>query len=170
MRLTSRWLLLIATALCVCPFAAYASDISAQLPAECKSRASTVALLDCLQNQHDILQAVLAYEEMLTRIEIAKSERTEAISAPPAPTDSPDEDLGLTRASWFDENLQVYAIVGDPEQLTAYARLNGHEYRLKTGDVIRLARVTSVHPRGIELSVANYEMSIGLSGLPGDEE
>ena len=136
------------------------------VPAECEKSLGAVALLDCLQVQHDILQAILEYQELLTRIEQAKSERTNVTLAPPAAAEEPQQEEALIRANWFDENLQVYAIVGKPQQMTAYARLNGHEYRLQEGDVIRLAKVAKIHTRGIELSVSGYLMSIGISGLP----
>ncbi len=143
---------------------ALAVDGSANFPVECKSSTKTVELLDCLQDQRDILQAVLAYEEVLAQIEKAKAERADAAHAPPSPAIEPETDSALMRANWFDENLQVYAIAGSPEQLTAYARLNGREFRLRKGDVIRLARVINVHSRGIDLSVSGFQLSIGLSG------
>ena len=71
---------------------------------------------------------------------------------------------GIERANWFDQELEVYAVVGPPSALTAYARLDGREYRLREGDSIRLARVLKVHSRGVELSVAGHEISVGLSG------
>ena len=71
---------------------------------------------------------------------------------------------GIERANWFDQQLEVYAVVGTPQEMTAYARLEGREYRLREGDSIRLARVLKVHSRGVELSVAGHEISVGLSG------
>ncbi len=150
--------------LCGLTITVYAIEDQNDLPHDCRSSTSTVALLDCLQNHQDLLQAILSYQELLSQIDKIKTDRTEAKFIPPAP--EPEKDNALVRAKWFDENLQVFAIIGNPESLTAYARLGDHEYRLQEGDVIRLARVSNVHPRGIDLSISGVELSIGLSGLP----
>ncbi len=135
-----------------------------EIPAVCSSSSGTVALLDCLQNQQDILRRVLEYQQLVAKI----SEIHSSHSSPPPQVSAQDEahesNPGMDRVNWFDQNLEVYAIVGNADGLTAYARLDGREYRLRNGDSIRLALVTEVHPRGMRLLVSGHEISIGLSG------
>lgn len=137
-----------------------------EIPQICNEVSGTVALLDCLKSQQDVLRRVLEYEELAAKI---SEIQTQSSGAPPQPTDvssddRDDADTAINRINWFDQNLEVYAIVGSPGKLTAYARLDGREFRLKTGDSIRLARVTEVHSRGINLWVSGHEVSVGLSG------
>ena len=133
------------------------------LPPECRSDRRPVALVDCLRNQQDVLQAVADYHELLAHIERTKAERA-ATTAPGAATPNPEPDNASARVQWFDDNLQVYAVTGRPGDLTAHARLDGREFRLREGDAVRLAQVTKVHSRGIELQVSGQAVSIGLSG------
>ena len=133
------------------------------LPPPCRADLRPVPLLNCLQEQHTIMQAVLNYHELRTRVAKSQSERVEAernIQYSP----DPEPDNSISRVQWFDENLQIYAIVGQSDQLTAYARLDGHEYRLQQNDVIRLAEVKKIDLRGVELSVFGNLIYIGLSG------
>ena len=143
------------------------------IPPACRQHQSTVALLDCLQNEQEILKQVLGVQELTAKIQ--EIEAAQDISNAPAaslpeasvaedPSESSDSDVVLERIAWFDQHLEVYAVVGTSDSLTAFARMEGREYRIKTGDAIRLARVLDVHSRGIELSVSGHEFSIGLSG------
>ena len=105
----------------------------------------------------------------LQKLENCRQNKAHADNPPAAlSSDNRDSDSEMSpavvRANWFDQELEVYAVVGPPSTLTAYARLDGREYRLREGDSIRLARVLKVHSRGVELSVAGHEISIGLSG------
>ena len=147
------------------PFAALAQQ-SPVVPPVCNQNLGIVALLDCLKSQQEILQRVLEYEELAAKL---SELQTQYNKPPPQPADTDDNDSGssdsiIDRINWFDQNLEVYAIVGSPKALTAYARLEGREFRLKAGDSIRLARVTDVHSRGIDLWVSGHEVSVGLSG------
>lgn len=134
------------------------------LPLPCRADLRPLPLMNCLQEQQNIMQAVLNYHELRTKVARSHAERLNAeqtVSTPPIP----EPDNSLSRVQWFDENLQVYAIAGEPGNLTAYARIKGNEYRLQRNDVIRLAKVLDVHSRGIDLVVFGNEISIGLSGL-----
>lgn len=149
-------------------FFGFICSVSAQqfpeIPPVCDDQSGTVALIDCLQNQQEILRRVLEYQQLAAKISEIRSIQ------PDAPPQIPDEKSttqpipGMDRVNWFDQNLEVYAITGSPESLTAYARLAGRDYRLQPGDFIRLARVLEVHPRGVDLLVAGHEISFGLSG------
>ena len=145
---------------------AHSSDVG-QLPPPCRQYTSTVALIDCLQSQQEILQQVVKYYDLAAKLAALQDE----IQSKPPASDIPDlkssqaqSDPVIERVNWFDQQLEVYAVVGTPQELTAYARLEGREYRLREGDSFRLARVTKVHPRGVDLSVSGHEISIGLSG------
>jgi len=135
-----------------------------EIPPICSDRSGTVALLDCLQNQQDILRQVLEYQELAAQI--FEFQAGDSVPPPQVPIKHIPDDLepGMDRVNWFDQNLEIYAIVGTPDALVAYARLDGREYRLQTGDTIRLARVIEVHQRGVQLSVSGHDVSIGLSG------
>ena len=145
---------------------AHSADVG-QLPPPCRQYNSTVALIDCLQNQQEILQQMVKYYDLAAKLAALQNE----IQSEPPASDIPyfesppvQDDPVIERVNWFDQQLEVYAVVGTPQKLTAYARLEGREYRLRKGDSIRLARVTKVHPRGVDLSVSGHEISIGLSG------
>ena len=145
---------------------AHSADVG-QLPPPCRQYNSTVALIDCLQNQQEILQQVVKYYDLAAKLTALQDE----IQSEPPASDIPDlespqvqGDPVIERVNWFDQQLEVYAVVGTSQELTAHARLEGREYRLREGDSIRLARVTKVHPRGVDLSVSGHEISIGLSG------
>ena len=140
-----------------------------QIPPQCQGALGTVALIDCLRNQQEIISQLHEYYSITAKIRKLQEELGNANAAPAALAagnrDSDSEmSPAVVRANWFDQELEVYAVVGPPSALTAYARLDGREYRLREGDSIRLARVLKVHSRGVELSVAGHEISIGLSG------
>ncbi len=135
-----------------------------EIPPVCDDQSGTVALIDCLQNQQEILRRVLEYQQLAVKISEIQSIQ---LNTPPQISDdkgATQQVPGMDRVNWFDQNFEVYAITGSPESLIAYARLAGREYRLQPGDFIRLARVLKVHPRGVDLLVAGHEISIGLSG------
>ena len=140
-----------------------------QIPPPCQGAVGTVALIDCLRNQQEIISQLHEYYSITAQIRKLQAEQGSA-NDPPAPITPTDRDSdaemssAIVRANWFDQELEVYAVVGSPSALTAYARLDGREYRLREGDSIRLARVLKVHSRGVELSVAGHEISVGLSG------
>ncbi len=145
------------------PYLATAQQ-NTEIPSVCNDSAGIVALLDCLHNQQEILRQVLEYKQLITQI----TELNQNLNEPPQVSNEmldDDSKSGLDRVNWFDQNLEVYAIVGAQNALTAYARLDGREYRLQAGDSIRLALVTNVHSRGIHLQVSGHEISIGISGL-----
>lgn len=156
--------------LCV-SFSAFAQQ-SPAIPPVCSEKSGTVALLDCLESQQDVLQRILEYEELAAKLSELQTQYGEPPARPTdADSDEPDStESVIDRINWFDQNLEVYAIVGAPGALTAYARLDGREYRLKNGDSIRLARVTEVRSRGIDLRVSGHEVSVGLSGRNRFEE
>ena len=140
-----------------------------QIPPPCQGAVGTVALIDCLRNQQEIISQLHEYYSITAQIRKLQAEQGSANDPPaaitPADRDSDAEmSSAIVRANWFDQELEVYAVVGSPSALTAYARLDGREYRLREGDSIRLARVLKVHSRGVELSVAGHEISVGLSG------
>lgn len=143
---------------------AHATGIN-QIPPECRNVSHTVAMIDCLQNQLEILRYALDYHETASKIENLLLNQTS-----PAPAaiekESSESELVLDRINWFDQNLEIYAIVGAPEKLTALGRLNGRHYRLREGDSIRLAKVKTINPRGVTLTFSDREFSIGLSGRP----
>ena len=140
-----------------------------QIPPPCQGAVGTVALIDCLRNQQEIISQLHEYYSITAQIRELQAEQGSA-NAPPAAVPAADRDSdaemssAIVRANWFDQELEVYAVVGSPSELTAYARLDGRVYRLREGDSIRLARVLKVHSRGVELSVAGHEISVGLSG------
>ena len=140
-----------------------------QIPPKCQSAVGTVALIDCLRNQQEIISQLHEYYSISAKVRKLQAEQV-SDDGPPAALSSDNRDSdsemspAVVRANWFDQELEVYAVVGPPSTLTAYARLDGREYRLREGDSIRLARVLKVHSRGVELSVAGHEISIGLSG------
>ena len=136
------------------------------IPADCQSDLRAIAVIDCMQTHIDILRLAKEYQELIERIEQSKSAATDT----PAPTNQSSPNPASARVNWFDENLEVYAITGQEEELIAHARLAGREYRLQPGDAVRLARVVNVHPRGIELAIAGTEISIGLSGRHQDPQ
>ena len=140
-----------------------------QIPPPCQGAVGTVALIDCLRNQQEIISQLHEYYSITAQIRKLQAEQGTATDPPAAITTADlDSDAemssAIVRANWFDQELEVYAVVGSPSELTAYARLDGRVYRLREGDSIRLARVLKVHSRGVELSVAGHEISVGLSG------
>ena len=140
-----------------------------QIPRQCQGADGTVALIDCLRNQQEIISQLHEYYSITAQIRKLQAEIGTANEPPDAlPStnlaNDPEMSPAIVRANWFDQELEVYAVVGAPSALTAYARLDGREYRLREGDSIRLARVLKVHSRGVELSVAGHEISVGLSG------
>ena len=140
-----------------------------QIPPKCQGADGTVALIDCLRNQQEIISQLHEYYSITAKVRKLQAEQGTADDPPAAlSSDNRDSDSEMSpavvRANWFDQELEVYAVVGPPSTLTAYAKLDGREYRLREGDSIRLARVLKVHSRGVELSVAGHEISIGLSG------
>ena len=140
-----------------------------QIPPPCQGAVGTVALIDCLRNQQEIISQLHEYYSITAQIRKLQAEQGSANDPPaaitPADLDSDAEmSSAIVRANWFDQELEVYAVVGSPSELTAYARLDGRVYRLREGDSVRLARVLKVHSRGVELSVAGHEISVGLSG------
>lgn len=149
-------------------FLGFTCSVSAQqfpeIPPVCDGQSGTVALIDCLQNQQEILRRVLEYQQLVAKISEIRSIQPNTPPQIPEDKSATQQVPGMDRVNWFDQNLEVYAITGSPDVLTAYARLAGREYRLQPGDFIRLARVLKVHPRGVDLLVAGHEISIGLSG------
>ena len=148
-----------------------------QIPPPCQGAVGTVALIDCLRNQQEIISQLHEYYSLTSKISKLQAgigsadEAPDALSSADSDND-PEMSQAIVRANWFDQQLEVYAVVGPPSALTAYARLDGREYRLREGDSIRFARVLKVHSRGVELSVAGHEISVGLSGrsLPAEKE
>ena len=140
-----------------------------QIPPQCQGAVGTVALIDCLRNQQEIISQLYEYYSISAQIRKLQAEQGAAYEPPAAlPAAGRDNDtemnLAIERANWFDQQLEVYAVVGTPQEMTAHARLEGREYRLREGDSIRLARITKVHPRGVDLLVSGHEISVGLSG------
>ena len=124
-----------------------------QIPPQCQGAVGTVALIDCLRNQQEIISQLHDYYSISAKIRKLQEEQGTANNPPaaidPATRDSDQEmSADIERANWFDQELEVYAVIGPPSTLTAYARLDGREYRLQEGDSIRLARVLKVHSRG----------------------
>ena len=144
---------------------------AAELPSPCRQVPGVVAQLDCLQDQQDLLTRVLQIEQTRTQIEALRLEQ-ETLNAPPvleeviAAGEDDESHIVAEQIAWFDQQLEVYAVIGSGAQMTAYARLDGREYRLQEGDSLRLARVVAVHPRGIELEVYGHAIEIGLAGRP----
>ncbi len=136
---------------------------ASQIPTVCRERTHDVALIDCLQSQLEILQHVLNYHQTVAKITGILSEQDSHAPSAIEPAAS-DSNPTIDRINWFDQHLQIYAIVGSPDKLTALARLDGRQFRLQEGDSIRLARVKEVHPRGLKLVLSGHEISIGLSG------
>ena len=134
------------------------------IPPVCDDYSGTVALIDCLQSQQDILRRILEYQQLAAKISEVQTPQRKAPPETEAQVASDHHVPGMDRVNWFDQNLEIYAIVGAPNSLTAYARLDGREYRLQEGDTIRLAHVTMVHARGVRLLISGHEISIGLSG------
>ncbi len=134
------------------------------IPPVCDDSSGTVALLDCLQNQQDVLRRILEYEQLATQITEIQTQHSTPPPPEPVQHNPVNSEPGMDRVNWFDQNLEVYAIVGSPESLTAYAYLDGREYRLQAGDTIRLAKVAEVHARGVLLHVSGHDIAIGLSG------
>ena len=146
----------------------------AQIPSACQGATGTVALIDCLRNQQEIISQLHDYYSISAKIRKLQEEQGTATEPPAAlpPTDrESDQEMSadIERANWFDQELEVYAVIGPPSALTAYARLDGREYRLQEGDSIRLARVLKVHSRGVDLSVSGHQISVGLSASPQQE-
>ncbi len=142
------------------------------VPDACQESAhSTVALLDCLQTQQELMRHILDYETLLQQAQEMRQQRTEP--APPhtdqvttaAETDAWNQ--VMERVNWFDRNLEVYAIVGTGDSRTAHARLEGREYRLRLGDQLRLATVVRIDPRTLYLSIPGAEFPVSLSGSGG---
>ena len=134
-----------------------------KIPAECRNLSQTVALIDCLQDQLDILQFALRYHETVSKIE--QHLANQATQAPIAiEKESTEYSAVLDRINWFDQNLEIYAVVGSSNNFTAYGRLKERHYRLQEGDTIRLAKVKKIHSRGLILTFSGHEISIGLSG------
>lgn len=151
------------------------ADSALAVPAVCQdSSVSAVELVDCLQTQQDIVRHILDYEKAL--LEIARIRQERIAPPPPAQIDEsaspPAEESWesiMERVNWFDQNLEIYAIVGDAETRTAHARLEDREYRLRVGDQVRLATVVNIETRTIYLAIPGAEFSIGLSGTSAAE-
>ena len=140
--------------------------VAGELPAPCRQVSGVVAQIDCLQDQQDLLTRVLQIEQTRAQIETLRVER-EALGAPPMPEQTADEAHAASeQIAWFDQQLEVYAVIGSGGQMTAYARLDGREYRLREGDFMRLARVVDVHSRGVELEIFGRGFQVGLAGRP----
>ena len=140
-----------------------------QIPPQCQGAVGTVALIDCLRNQQEIISQLHEYYSITAQIRKLQAEQG-AANAPPAALPSADRDSdpemssAIVRANWFDQELEVYAVIGHATGNDCVCPTRRREYRLREGDSIRLARVLKVHSRGVELSVAGHEISIGLSG------
>ena len=134
------------------------------IPPVCDDHSGTVALIDCLQSQQDILRRILEYQQLAAKISEVQTPQRNTPPETEVQAKSDEPVPGMERVNWFDQNLEIYAIVGTPNALTAYGRLDGREYRLQEGDTIRLARVTKVHARGVRLLISGHEISISLSG------
>ncbi len=133
-----------------------------RIPSECRNLSHTVALIDCLQNQLEILQYALNYHQTASKItDLLSNHKTEA---PAAVEEKSVSDPVIDRINWFDQHLEIYAVVGSSDNLTALGRIGDRHYRLQEGDSIRLAKVQKIHTRGLTLSFANHEFSIGLTG------
>ncbi len=149
---------------------AFCSSLAAagELPTPCRQISGFVAQIDCLQDHQDLLARVLQIEQTRTKIEALRLER-ETLGAPPMPEEvigavNDEPHAAKEQIAWFDQQLEVYAVIGGGEQMTAYARLDGRQYRLREGDFIRLARVVDVHSRGLKLEVFGHELKVGLAG------
>lgn len=145
------------------------ADSAPAVPAACQDSAvSEVELVDCLQTQQEIVRHILDYEKALLEINRIRQERIEPPPAQINESASPPAEESwesvMERVNWFDQNLEVYAIVGDAETRTAHARLEDREYRLRLGDQVRLATVVNIEPRAIYLEISGAEFAIGLSG------
>ncbi len=140
------------------------------VPAPCHDIEKQVALLDCLQDQQDLLEQILIYEQTRTQIERIRQEQAQMtapqpiVPEPVVESAETESELAAAQIAWFDQQLEVYAVIGNDQSRTAYARLDGREYRLKEGDSLRLAKILRVHPRSVELSILNHSFEIGLSG------
>ncbi len=146
-----------------------------QLPSECNQSQTTIAAIDCLQSQKDIQKQLLEYLEIKAKISEIHTTIQERFTPATGDIVQNDETLQRSdpvadRANWFDQNMVVYAIAGKDNALTAYASLDGLEYRLQKGDSIRLAKVIEVHPRQIVLSILDHEIIIGLAGRTTQSE
>ena len=88
-----------------------------QIPPQCQSAVGTVALIDCLRNQQEIISQLHEYYSITAQIRKLQAEQG-AANAPPAAVPSADHDSdaemnpGIERANWFDQELEVYAVVG----------------------------------------------------------
>ena len=140
------------------------SQQNIDVPTPCMEATSTIAVLDCLHNQQSILQQIFNYHTLVAKISKIQSENKSPAPQASLATENQKNEHVLDRINWFDQHMEVYAIVGSPEDLIAYARLDGNEYRLKKGDSIRLALVSNVYQRGIDLVISGHKVSIGLSG------
>lgn len=153
------------------PSAAFSeADADYAVPPVCRqSAASTVALVDCLQTQQDILEHIINYESLMLQADVAHRQRMDLEPPHPDRQTSPSSAANARgptteRVDWFDQNLEIYAIVGDGDSRTAHARLSGREYRLRVGDQVRLATVILIERRTVHLAIPGSEFSIGLSG------
>jgi len=156
-------------------FFTISSVFASEIPVPCESIQSTVARLDCIQEQHEILNQILEYEQTQIELERIRQEQRKLNKPNPvvipavAEVSSDDDEKEISdelqeQIAWFDQSLEVYGIVGSANDMTAYARMDGREFRLQEGDVIRLAKVVKVHLRGVRLSIFGHDLEIGLSG------
>ncbi len=138
-----------------------------QLPSECREAAGTIAIIDCLENQRDIQSKLLEYLELSLRITEIQT-HLETVFTPPMPVSSkpqpPSEsDLSAEQAAWFEQEIEVYAIAGGTDNLTAHVRLENREYRLQRGDSVRLAKIVDVLPRKVIFDVLTHRFEVGLA-------
>ena len=141
------------------------SQSTVELPPECVESTSTIAIIDCLQTQQDVLRQVLSYQQLVVEVaNLVNLDENSVAPRDPMQLTEEEADPVIDRINWFDKQMEVYAIVGSPDNLTAHARLDGREYRLQKGDSFRLALVTEVHSRGVRLNISGRSISIGLSG------
>ena len=88
-----------------------------QIPPQCQGAVGTVALIDCLRNQQEIISQLHEYYSITAQIRKLQAEQG-AANAPPAAVPSADRDSdpemssAIERANWFDQELEVYAVVG----------------------------------------------------------
>ena len=144
---------------------AFAAAIPLTAAADTASDACTddmrpVAQMDCLATEIAILELRAKYRDLTSRITDEDSTTT---TPPLTPTEQADP-VVMEQAQWYIDNIEVYAISGQDDDLVAHVRSNGREYRLVAGDVIQMAKVAAVTRRGIEIAItADTILPIGMS-------
>ncbi len=156
------------TAIVCLSFCLSAKAEATRLPSECREADGTIEIIDCLENQRDIQSKLLEYLELSLRITEIQT-HLDTVFTPPMPVSTqpqpPSEsDLSAEQATWFEQEIEVYAIAGGADTLTAYVRLGDREYRLQRGDSVRQAKIVDVLPRKVIFDVLNHSFEVGLAG------